>query len=159
MINLCYINQFDFEYKNYLIEYSKNIIDKGILELVEAINSIDVLCTMNSCQGKLVEDEEDEHCPLTYVDFFVLYHQYQVAHDLFRILVHKFGGLIDCRVSYEADINHISDDEVEDNGLINMRFRIEMMYPEEILEGGINVYNRLVDEVKEFSKNLKLKGN
>jgi hypothetical protein len=110
---------------------------------------------MNSCQGKLIEGEEDEHCPLTYIDFFVLYHQYQVAHDLLRVITHKFGQLIDCNVSYEADVNHISDDEVEDNGLINMRFRIEMIYPDEMLEGGINVYNRLVNVVKEFSKKIK----
>lgn len=151
MINLCYINQFDFEYKKCSLEQTRHTIDKGILELVDAINSIEVLCTMNSCQSKLIEDEADNHCPLTYIDFFVLYHQYQVAHDLLRVLTHKFGQLIDCGVSYEADIDFIGDDEVEDNGSINMRFRIEMIYPNEMLEGGINVYNRLVNTVKEFS--------
>jgi hypothetical protein len=33
MINLCYINQFDFEYKKYSLEETRDSIDKGILEL------------------------------------------------------------------------------------------------------------------------------
>lgn len=156
MINLTYINQYDFKYKKYLLEKARCTIDKGILELVDAINSIDVLCTMNSCQGNLIEDEADEHCLFTYVDFFVLYHQYYVAHNLFRILINKFGEFLDCTITYESDVNFVDDNTVEDNGLINMRFRIELVEPDNILVGGLNIYNRLVKEVKEFSKTIKI---
>lgn len=42
--NLVSINQFDYAYKKIFLEDAE--IDHGIKDLVDAINSIDMICTM-----------------------------------------------------------------------------------------------------------------
>ena len=79
---LMFLNQFDYNYKNYILNDDCNI-DEGIKNLVDAINEVDVLCTMNSCQGALISKDKSNHCPITYVEFYVLHHQYHVANKLF----------------------------------------------------------------------------
>lgn len=149
------INQYDYAYKKYVLD-GHNEIDHGIKDLVDAINSIDMLCTINSCQGALIPEEEEEHCPITYVDFFVLFHQYQIAHKLFVELMNTFGYKIRCTLDYEEDYDYIDNDTVEDNGTINLRFRLEMG---DISSGAdqhidLQLYKAIVAEVKEFSKKV-----
>lgn len=143
-----FLNPYGPTYKKSLLEMHKNNIDKGVEDLVNAINEIDVLVTMNSCQGKLIPEEKEEHCPKTYVDFYVLYHQYHVANKLFSELTHKFGGMIYCKIWYEADVDFINDNEVEDNGMINLRYSIEI-YPESLTNAD-KTYKEIVSEVKKF---------
>lgn len=151
---LMYLNHFDDDFKKYLLNDGSHI-DDGISNLVEAINSIEVLCTMNCCQGALISEEKFNHCPISYVDFYVLHHQYHVANKLFVELTHKFGSILDCRISYEADFNLTDDDVSEDNGLVNLRYTIEIPEPENIINIE-KLYEEIVSEVKKFSKRYKM---
>ena len=152
--NLTNINQFDFRFKECILSHDSTIIDNGIKELVDSINSIEEFCTINSCQGFLIKKERYDHAPITYVDFYVLYHNYNMAFNLFRILTHKIGSLINCTVNYEADQDYIDDDYVEDNGLINMRFRIEIYEPNESYMTCLELYKKIINEINSFKEEI-----
>lgn len=126
-----------------------NAIDQGIRELADAINSVDVFVTMNSCQGFLIESEREAHCQETYVDFYVLNQEYQTANKFLTSLVSKFNSLIDCKLVYEADYNLISDDEVEVTGLVNLRYGIKIYELEPALMA--TTYREIINHVKEFA--------
>lgn len=147
-ISLKYINKYNNEVKTIFMENIENKVDTGIKSLVDAINSIEDLVTMNSCQGALIEEDEYEHCPITYVDFYVLNHNYYIAHNLFHFLVHKYGDDLNCQVTYEADFDFISEDTVEDNGFIDLRFKLQLNYPNP------DIYASVVESVNEYRDSL-----
>ena len=136
------------------------VIDYGIKELVDAINSIDVLFTMKSCQGALIISEKDKHCPITYVDFYVLYHQYHIAQNLMVSLVNEFGIEDMCKMEYDPDFDRIFDriteDEYEANGLVDLRFRIKIFdtsYEDlKYADSARDTYEKVVEHVKDFSE-------
>jgi len=130
-------------------------IDKGIKELADAINSVNDLFTMNSCQGFLIESEREEHCQETYVDFYVVNHQDHIANMLLTSLVSKFDALIDCKLIYEADYNFISDDEVEVNGFVNLRYGIKLYeLAPDLME---TTYKEIIEHIKRFAKAINKK--
>ena len=126
-------------------------IDKCIRPLVDAINSIKYFSTMNSCQGSLIIEEKENHCPLTYVDFYVLHHQYELAHILFSILKNKFDDGVLCSVDYESDFNMINEDEIDYNGYINLRFRLQISDDQIDFE---NIYKDVVKTIEDLSLSL-----
>lgn len=128
-------------------------IDPGIKDLVDAINSVDVFVTMNSCQGFLIESESSNHCPRTYVDFYVLNEQYYIADMFLRLLSSKFGSLINCKLMYEPDFDLNEDDEVADNGFINLRYSIEIDELRLDLVGP--TYREIVEYVDRFAISIK----
>jgi tRNA(Phe) wybutosine-synthesizing methylase Tyw3 len=148
----------DYQYIVQFIQRDKNLfledadIDKGIRPLVNAINSIKCFLTMNSCQGCLIADEAENHCSLTYVDFYVLYHKYELAHNLFSILKNKFDDGVLCSVEYESDFDLTNEDEVDFNGDINLRFTLQISDEQIDLE---NIYKDVVKTIEDFSLDLK----
>ncbi|MGV8905529.1 MAG: hypothetical protein ACOH15_02885 [Acetobacterium sp.] len=136
--------------KNFLKD--PGAIDQGIRELADAINSVDVFVTMNSCQGFLIESEREAHCQETYVDFYVLNQEYQLANMFLAALVSKFNSLIDCKLVYEADYNLISEDEVEVTGLVNFRYGIKLYELEpDLMEA---TYRAIIKQVKAFAQDI-----
>lgn len=139
--------------KNFLRD--PDAIDKGIKELTDAINSVDAFFTMNSCQGFLIESEREDHCPETYVDFYVLNQQYQIADMLLISLVSKFEALIDCKLVYEADFNFISEDEAEATGFVNLRYGIKLFeLRPDLME---TTYREIVNHIKGFAEAVNKK--
>ncbi|KAF5057612.1 hypothetical protein DSECCO2_354930 [anaerobic digester metagenome] len=128
-------------------------IDDGIRELVDAINTIPVFFSMSACQGFLVEDERDDHCPESYVDFYVIDGQYQLAQLLLGSLASKFGASIDCKVVYEADFEITTDDEIIANGMVKLRHSIELYeLPPDLMK---TTYQELVEHIREFGAAIK----
>jgi len=125
-------------------------IDEGIRELVDAINAIPVFFSMSACQGFLIEDERDEHCPETYVDFYVTDEQYQLARLLLGSLASKFNASIDCKVVYEADFDITAADEIVANGMVKLRHSIELYeLPPELMK---STYQEMVDHIRKFGE-------
>ncbi|UYO62352.1 hypothetical protein LNN31_16405 [Acetobacterium wieringae] len=123
-------------------------IDGGIRELVDAINAIPVFFSMSACQGFLIEEERDDHCPETYVDFYVIDEQYQLAKLLLGSLASKFNASIDCKVVYEADFEMTAADEIVPNGMVKLRHSIELYeLPADLMK---STYQELVDHVRRF---------
>lgn len=123
-------------------------IDDGIRELVDAINAIPVFFSMSACQGFLIEEERDDHCPETYVDFYVIDEQYQLAQLLLGSLASKFNASIDCKVVYEADFEMTAADEIVPNGMVKLRHSIELYeLPADLMK---STYQVLVDHVRSF---------
>ena len=145
---------FTTEDKKYFLR-DPGAIDKGIKELADAINSVNVFFTMNSCQGFLIESERADHCQETYVDFYVLNQQYAIANMLLISLVSKFNSLIDCKLVYEADFNCISEDELEVTGFVNLRFGIKLFELEpDLME---TTYREIIKHTKEFAEEVNKK--
>lgn len=148
------ITVFTVEDKEKYLE-DPNAIDKGIKELVDAINAIDVFFTMNACQGFLIEAERDDHCPETYVDFYVINEQYQLARMLLGSLTSKFNALINCKVVYEADFDFISEDEVAANGMVKLRHSIEIFeLPADMMK---ITYEEIVGHIEKFAETVNKK--
>lgn len=137
------------------VEYLKNPddIDDGIRDLVDAINAIPVFFSMSACQGFLIEEEREDHCPETYVDFYVIDEQYPLARQLLGSLVSKFGASIDCKVVYEADFDITDDDEIVPNGMVKLRHSIELYeLPPALLK---STYEEIVNHVKKFGVDVQ----
>lgn len=148
-----YINVFTNEYKKFLLEENPEI-DKGIKDLVDAINNNKYLVTMNSCQGAMFPKEAEQHCPITYVDFYALNHKYDVAHNLLIEITHVFGSAINCSLSYEPDFDiEIAEDGEEyseDNGFVDFRYRIEIN--DFTIVSILDKYKKLVEVVNNFNE-------
>lgn len=148
------VTLFTFEDKKKYLS-NPGLIDKGIKELADAINSVNVLFTMNSCQGFLIESEREEHCQETYVDFYVVNHQDPIANMLLTSLVSKFDALVDCKLIYEADYNFISEDEVEVNGFVNLRYGIKLYELRPDLMA--TTYKEIIEHIKIFAEEVNKK--
>lgn len=123
-------------------------IDDGIRDLVDAINAIPAFFSMSACQGFLIEEEREDHCPETYVDFYVTDEQYPVARLLLGSLASKFNASIDCKVVYEADFDVTAADEIVPNGMVKLRHSIELYeLPPALLK---STYEEIVSHVKKF---------
>ncbi|WP_303866429.1 hypothetical protein [Acetobacterium wieringae] len=128
-------------------------IDDGIRELVDAINAIPVFFSMSACQGFLIEAVRDDHCPETYVDFYVIDEQYQLAQLLLGSLGSKFNASIDCKVVYEADFDVTADDEIVPNGMVKLRHSIELFeLPPDLMA---STYLEVVNHVRKFGEAVK----
>jgi hypothetical protein len=136
--------------KKYLDDPS--LIDQGIKELADAINGVDVFFTMNSCQGFLVENERDNHCPETYVDFYVINEDYSIGHRLLAGLANTFDGLINCKLVYEPNFDFISEEEVKSNGFVNLRYSIELF--ELVPELMQKTYQELIQYIQKFARKV-----
>lgn len=121
-----------------------NKVDHGIRRLVDEINKFEYFVSMNSCQGSLIPEEAEEHCPITYVDFYVLYDQYNLANELFTELASAFGSMLECSMRYEADLDFVDDDEVEENGYVNLRYSIQLNCAD------IEFYDEVINKVKQL---------
>lgn len=134
-------------------------IDTGIVNLANALNNIDYLVTMNSCQGALYEEEADNHCPKTYIDFYVLNHNYTLANNLMSSLTSKFGSMLNCTIQFEPDFDTFTDENeeeyVEDNGLIKLRYSIEFCDVNEWIKDSKITMQEVVDFINNYSLNLK----
>jgi tRNA(Phe) wybutosine-synthesizing methylase Tyw3 len=128
-------------------------IDTGIRPLVDAINSVKYFATMNACQGTLIAEEVENHCPKTYVDFYVLHHKYELGHFLFSELVNKFDDGVICEVKYEPDFNLINENEIDYNGYINLRFSLQINDDRIDFE---DIYMGVLSTVQEFSQQFKI---
>lgn len=117
-------------------------IDELIIPLVEEINDIDELVTMNSCQGG-----GGSHCKMTYVDFYVLNHHYSVAHALMGFIMAKYGedGEILGSMQYEESGFVNEENYFIPNGKASLRFRIEGYSPE-----SIKLMRETIEEFKEL---------
>ena len=103
---------------------------------------------MSACQGFLIEEEREDHCPETYVDFYVIDEQYQLAQLLLGSLASKFNASIDCKVVYEADFEMTAADEIVPNGMVKLRHSIELYeLPADLMK---STYQELVDHVRRF---------
>lgn len=149
---------FDDEDKDYILLESENNIDYGIRDLCDAINSIEYFVTMNSCQGALYGDEKENHCPKTYVDFYVLNRKYNIANDLFVELVSEFGELIDCKLYFRPDFDFIND-YAEENGYVNLRYSIEFVDVNNWREDSKITMRKVVDFIKRYNTEHILGGN
>lgn len=132
--------------KEMFLENQDELIDKGIRELTDVINSIDFLMTVNSCQGSLIPEEANNHCPLTYVDFYVMDHKYHIANLLMTSLVSEFGNSIECGLSFEPDFDLIDENIVEDNGYVNFRYRIQL--------DDLEIYKKVIEKIDEFKNKI-----
>ncbi|AWW27714.1 hypothetical protein ACIZ62_16310 [Acetobacterium carbinolicum] len=125
-------------------------IDDGIRELVDAINAVTVFFTMSACQGFLIEEQREAHCPETYVDFYVTDEQYPLARLLLGSLASKFSASIDCKVVYEADFDITAADEIVANGMVKLRHSIELYeLPPELMK---STYREMVDHIRKFAE-------
>ena len=153
------INTFNKKCKEVFLKDIDEKVDKGMLELVNAINSIPDLVTINCCQGELIEEEQYEHCPRTYVDFYVLNNNYDMANNLFAEIVGELGSIIKCSVEYEADFDFIDENSIEENGYINLRYSIDFIdIQDHIFYMTANeIYRKVINIVSEFK--LKFLGD
>lgn len=152
-MRLRYINNMNEDYKYEFLEDIEDDVDKGIINLVNVINENPYFVTMNSCQGELIEDEKDDHCPITYVDFYVLNHKYNVANDLFSTLVHKFGQILECKIWFEPDVDYSEEEDcMEENGYINLRYRLKVMNIHNWCYHADKILSDLIKEIKEFNR-------
>ena len=160
MMNLKNVIVFDKGYKEWLLEKAKedNLIDKHMVDLCDAINSIEDLVTMNCCQGHMIPQEKHNHCPINYVDFCVLNHNYTVANNLFAKLKHKLGSEILCNIEFEEDVDfyeeECGEEYVEDNGLINMRYRIELYETNPEYKTGVELKQEIIDIINDYKNTL-----
>ncbi len=123
-------------------------IDDGIRELVDAINAIEPFFSMSACQGFLIEEERDDHCPETYVDFYVTDGKYLLAQQLLGSLASKFGASIDCKMVYEADFDVTETDEIVPTGMVKLRHSIELYeLPQDLMK---RTYQELVEHIRKF---------
>lgn len=158
---LQYATMFDEEDKEFFLDGAE--IDEGIKNVVDAINEIDDFVTMNSCQGgghgeygfiktivvpnqpqevkdfvkDLLKDYDENHCPITYVDFYVLNHNYKLAEELFIFLQRKFPcGVLQCGLEFQYDYDVDENDETIPTGYVDYRYRIESTigYDKKLLE-------------------------
>jgi|GEM_PF-1482354 len=148
------VTLFTFEDKKKFLS-NPGAIDKGIKGLADAINSVNVFFTMNSCQGFLIESERAEHCPETYVDFYVVNEHYHIATMLLTSLASKFDALITCKLVYEPDFDFISKDEVKGNGFVNLRYSIELF--ELIPDLMETTYKEIINHIKRFAEEVNKK--
>ena len=141
--NLTYFDEID---KGFMITdtMQPGVIDERMRELVNEINSIPTLMTMNCCQGgsepfTSLEVKErgynGTHCPITYVDFYAIDHDYVTANLLIAFVVAEIGNdeRVNGRMTYEED-GYVEDNEFFRNGDIMLRFRIEGESPDVIDE-------------------------
>jgi hypothetical protein len=116
------------EHKKYFLENQN--IDLGITELVDAINSIEVLVTISSSQGSLMENYGEYYSKNPYVWFQVLDNQFQVGNGLMASLVGEFSEEVKCSVDYCSEFDFFDDEDgevvIEENGLVNLTFCIEL---------------------------------
>lgn len=132
-----------------------DIIDEGIIELVDAINGCEFFVVMNACQGFLVENEKSKHCSHTHVCFFVLEHFYYVAEKLFILLTEKFGSRIGCGMYYQADYDFIDSPEGEikkDNGQVIPIYQIEIEESPNNLH--LSTYQEVVEFIRKYAENI-----
>ncbi|MBT2696393.1 hypothetical protein J7E79_02940 [Bacillus sp. ISL-40] len=154
-----YVTMFDEEDKEFFLEGAE--IDEGIKNVVDAINEIDDFVTMNSCQGgghrangiielivpsqpqdvkdfvkELMKDYDVNHCPITYVDFYVLNNNYILAHELFIFLQRKFPDVLQCTLEFQYDFIVNDDDEAIPTGEVDYRYGIKSTigYDKELLD-------------------------
>ncbi|WP_026575975.1 hypothetical protein [Bacillus sp. UNC438CL73TsuS30] len=162
-----YVTMFNEEDKKFFLEGAE--IDEGIKEVVDAINEIDDFVTMNSCQGgghaandiikfivpsqpnevkefvkDLMKEYDENHCPNTYVDFYVLYHNYRLAEELFIFLKQKIGDNIECGLTFEEDGN-INEETFKATGEIIYRYGIQAIYGYDI-----ELLEDLAKSIREF---------
>lgn len=141
------------EFKNFILKNINGKVDKGMLELVNAINSIDDLITINCCQGELIESEKHNHCPRTYVDFYVLDNNYSLANNIFVELVSELGEMVKCSVEFEADIDFLEDDSVEENGFVNIRYSIDFVDVNGyVFMTAREIYDKVIEIVSKYKK-------
>jgi len=141
---------FEEEDKDYILLESENNIDYGIEDLCNVINSVDCFVTMNSCQGSLHEEEKDNHCPKTYVDFYVLNHEYDIANNLFIALISEFGECLNCTLNFRPDFDMI-DDYTEENGCVNLRYSIEFVNVNNWIEDSVVTIKKVVEFIKKYN--------
>lgn len=154
-----HVTMFDKEDKEFYLKGAE--IDEGIRKVVDAINEIDEFVTMNSCQGgghaaygtikrivpsqpddvkefvkDLMKDYDENHCPITYVDFYVLNHNYFLAQEFFIFLQRKFPDVLQCTLDFQYDFTVNENDEAIPTGKVDYRYRIEshIGYDKELLE-------------------------
>lgn len=140
----------EYENKDYiLLDYGDNI-DWGIRDLCDTLNSIEYFVTTNSCQGSLYENEKSNHCPKTYVDFYVLDHNYEVANNLFISLISEFGEHLNCTLNFQPDFD-IEDEYSEENGNVILRYRIELICENHRIEDNKNTIKKLVKFIKKYN--------
>lgn len=125
---LDYVEEFDDEAKEDILKDAD--IDTEILGLCNAINSFKSFLTINSCQGSLNESTKYDHCPITYVDFYVASHNYYIANALLVYLSSRMEGAIKTSISLENGSDIYIDengDEVETcNDIIAYRYKIDL---------------------------------
>lgn len=141
----------------------EGVVDELMIPLVDEINEIPELITMNCCIGGSLPYTEKEvrergkngtHCPNTYVSFYVINHHYEVAHALMAYIQNKFvpddeADDVDdvsawCSMEYEKD-GYIEDDCFILNGKTSLRFCIQGDSPDVIKE-----ITQVVKEFKEY---------
>ncbi|PEY15536.1 hypothetical protein CN331_21090 [Bacillus cereus] len=140
---------FDGEDKDFFLKDLDNQVDEGIREVVDAINTIDDFVTMNSCQGGGTPYPDTEHCPITYVDFYVLHHNYTLAECFFIFLKRELGDEVYCKLSFEEEIYLDDDEYVIPTGGIEYRYRVESLlgYDTQLLQ-------KLAHVIREFKMSL-----
>jgi hypothetical protein len=159
MVQIGNITYFDGEDKDYLVGQTiiPGVVDERMKGLVDEINGIENLVTMNSCQGgsepyteQEVKDRGKEgfHCPITYVDFYTVDHDYSIANLLVAFVVAEIGNeeRVWGNMSFEEDGYIDEDDYFQPNGFITLRYRIEGESPEVISE--------ITAAVRKFKKQL-----
>jgi hypothetical protein len=108
---------------------------------------------MSACQGFLIEEEREQHCPETYVDFYVIDEQYPLARLLLGSLASKFNVSIDCKVVFEADFDITTEDEIVANGMVKLRHSIELYeLPTALMK---TTYQEIVDHIRKFGEAIK----
>ncbi|PGS55104.1 hypothetical protein [Bacillus sp. AFS041924] len=159
MVQIGNITYFDKEDKEFLVSQTMiaGVVDERIKELVDEINGIENLVTMNSCQGGSEPYTEQEvkdrggkgnHCPITYVDFYAIDHDYYTANLLIAFIIAEIGSeeRVSGNMSFEEDGYIDEDDYFQPNGLMSLRYRIEGESPEVISE--------ITAAVRKFKKQL-----
>jgi hypothetical protein len=143
-----YLTSYDKEDKWCFLENAE--IDEGILPIVKALNKYEILVTINSCQGRTSPEQNSEHSPITYVDFYVLHQAYDVANDLLVYLKQQFGKKIEVEIQFEPDTYINDDDYVVVTGNVNLRYRIKSV------NGFISkLIGDIAEKIEVFGKNIK----
>lgn len=148
---------FDNEDKEFFVSQTKEtgVVDELMKELVDELNGIENIATMNCCQGGSMPYTDKEiqergkqgyHCPITYVDFYAMNHDYFTANCLVAFVVAEIGNeeRVSGQMDFEEDGFIDEDDYFQPNGLISFRYRIEGSSPEDI--------PAIIEAVKKFKK-------
>lgn len=137
--------------KEFFVSQAKEpgVVDELMQPLVEAINDIATLVTMNCCQGGGTIYPDGTHCPITYVDFYAINHDYFTANTFLAFVVAEVGNTEICSASMDFEEDGEVDDEDywEANGLISPRYRLKGGSPEDI--------PTILDAVKRFQEQMQ----
>ena len=73
----------------------------------------------------------------------------------YKILVSKFGDMLECKLKFWPDYDYTDDDCANENGNVILRYSLEFVDINGWLKNGIKIMNEVINEIRYFGKLYK----